>query len=241
MEKKGFPIGISGNALKIIAMLAMFIDHAAFQFVPWSSPWYMPLRMIGRLAFPIFAFMIAEGCVYTRNRARYLGMIFGLGAICQIAYTVAMKHFYMGILMVFSLSIATIYCIDGLKAVKRTLPRCLLVLALAGIAFIVLFMPSIFAKQGFDLDYGTLGFLLPIVLYYLHKDRWPRLIALTAILIGLSLVYRRYQFYALFTVPLLALYNGKRGKWKLKYLFYVFYPAHLAFIYLLAILLQQFA
>ncbi len=233
MEKKAFPIGLSGNALKIIAMLAMFIDHLGLLLFP-GHPIF---RMIGRLAFPIFAFMIAEGCVYTRNRARYLGMIFGLGAICQLVATVATGDLHQGILLVFSLSIATIYCIDGLKTVKRTLPRCLLVLALSGIAFVVLFLPTILSKRGFVLDYGTLGFLLPIVLYYLHGDRLPRLIATAAILVGLSLIYGDIQFYSLFALPLLALYNGKRGKWKLKYLFYVFYPAHLAFLYLVAMLL----
>jgi len=58
---------LSGNMLKIIAALAMLCDHVGLLFFPSQDIF----RIIGRLAFPIFAFMIAEGCKYTRNKAKY--------------------------------------------------------------------------------------------------------------------------------------------------------------------------
>ena len=233
MEKKAFPIGLTGNMLKIIAMLAMFIDHAGLLLFPR----YMIFRMIGRLAFPIFAFMIAEGCFYTKNRARYLGMIFGLGAICQLVATVATGDLVQGILLTFSCSIAIIYCVDTLKKETRTVPRCLLVCALAGIAFLVLGLPHLLEDYGFRFDYGTLGVLLPVLLYYLRGDRLSPLIAMAVVLVALSYLYTPIQLCSLLALPLLALYNGKRGKWKLKYLFYIFYPAHLVLLYLIAMLI----
>ena len=88
---------LSGNALKIIAMIAMFMDHMGSQLFP-SVHW---LRAIGRVAFPIFAYMIAEGYTYTRNRLRYWLTIAGLGIICQIAATIATRTLHQGILITF--------------------------------------------------------------------------------------------------------------------------------------------
>ena len=70
---------LSGNMLKIIAAVTMLVDHAGILFFPSQNIY----RIIGRLAFPIFAYMIAEGCKYTRNKIRYFAMIFGLAAVCQ--------------------------------------------------------------------------------------------------------------------------------------------------------------
>ena len=64
-QPKGF---ISGNQLKIIALVAMTWDHMGKQLFPQIG-W---LQIVGRLAFPIFAYMIAEGCAYTKNRKKYL-------------------------------------------------------------------------------------------------------------------------------------------------------------------------
>ena len=73
---------LNGNALKIIAAVTMFIDHFGLMFYPKN----MLFRMIGRLAMPLFAFMIAESARYTRNKIKHFALLFGLGAICQIVY-----------------------------------------------------------------------------------------------------------------------------------------------------------
>ena len=82
MKKHQF---LTGNMLKLLAAFSMLLDHAGLLFFPTE----MGFRIAGRLAFPIFAFMIAEGCKYTRNRWRYWGMIAALAAVCQIVYFVA--------------------------------------------------------------------------------------------------------------------------------------------------------
>ena len=75
-EKPNFAI-LNGNTLKIIAAIAMLCDHVGLMFFPQVSIF----RIIGRLAFPIFAFMIAEGAHYTKRKARYFLTIFSLAAI----------------------------------------------------------------------------------------------------------------------------------------------------------------
>lgn len=73
---------LTKNQLKILAMVCMTIDHIGAAFFP-QAVW---LRVIGRLAFPLFSYCIAEGCRYTRNKARYFGSVFACGAVCVIAF-----------------------------------------------------------------------------------------------------------------------------------------------------------
>ena len=73
---------VSGNTLKIIAMISMLIDHAGLLLFNDNEV----MRIIGRLAFPVFAFLIAEGCFYTKNKLRHFLEIFILGAVCQVVY-----------------------------------------------------------------------------------------------------------------------------------------------------------
>ena len=91
---------LNGNTLKILAAVTMFIDHFGLMFYPQN----MVYRAIGRLAMPLFAFMIAEGARYTRNKARHFCLLFGLGAICQIVYFVFSGDTYLNILLTFSMS-----------------------------------------------------------------------------------------------------------------------------------------
>ena len=108
-------LNLSGNALKIIACISMLIAHVGLMFFPRV----LFIRYIGRLAFPIFAFLISEGCRYTKNKLRYFLSIFLLGAVCQIAYTIAYpSSVYLGILIAFSFSILIIY---SLELVKKSL------------------------------------------------------------------------------------------------------------------------
>ena len=115
--------GLTGNQLKLIAMAAMTIDHIGVQLFPNV----LLLRIIGRLALPIFAYMIAQGCRYTKNKARYLLTIAAVAALCQIVYFVAMDSLYQCILVTFSLSIVLIYVLDDAiqkpRSIKPLLPR----------------------------------------------------------------------------------------------------------------------
>ena len=82
-RSKGIGI-LSGNALKIIAAISMVIDHTGVIFFPDV----LIFRIIGRLGLPIFAFMIAEGCRYTKNKLKYFLSLLILGTACQLVYDV---------------------------------------------------------------------------------------------------------------------------------------------------------
>ena len=120
VQTKKFP-GFTGNELKLIALISMTCDHVGLQLLPDVQL----LRILGRLAFPIFAYMIAEGCRYTRNRKKYLLRMVSLAALCQVVYFFAMGSLYQCILVTFSLSIGLIYAMDRWQTRGDTLPGCL--------------------------------------------------------------------------------------------------------------------
>ena len=184
--------------------------------------------------------MIAEGCRYTHDRGRYLGRLLGMAALCQIAYFAAMCSLYQCIFVTFSLSVCLIYALDN--AVRRRTPVSVLsaAAAVAAVVFVTEGLPRILIHTDFDVDYGLWGVMLP-VLVYLGRGKWGKL-ALFAVGVGLlGLHYGGTQWWGLLSIPLLALYNGKKGTWNIGPLFYWYYPAHLVAIYGLSMLLERAA
>ena len=225
--QKSLFTGLNNNQLKIIAMVSMLIDHIGLVFFPNIRV----LRYIGRLAFPIFAYMIAEGCRYTQNRKRYLGMIAGMAIIFQLVFLVFMKSIYQGILVNFSLSIATIFVIESLIKNKKVLNRILAIVFLCAILFIYLYLPYALKEKGFYIDYGIWGLLIPIFVYF-APNKYLRAAFCGLLLIFMSLFSNKVMhWWSLMAIPLFLLYNEKRGSKNLKYLFYIFYPLHLVIIY----------
>ena len=98
----------SGNTLKIIGCIFMLIDHIGLFLLPNVAI----LRYIGRIAYPIFAFMLAEGCTFTKNRLKHFLLIFGMAIIIQVVYFLAIKDYSFSIFLVFSISIILIYLYD---------------------------------------------------------------------------------------------------------------------------------
>lgn len=231
-DSKMKKISLTNNQLKIIAMFSMLSDHIGKVLLPQ----YPILQIIGRIAFPIFAFMIAEGCFYTKNKMRYFLTIFLLGIGCQTVYLITEKSLYQNILITFSLSIILIFCTENYKNKKDKTSGVILSFAISGVFIICILLPVIFIDQGFIIDYGVCGVLLPIAIYY-APDKLRKLIYTVVLLILLTLdLGGGIQWYSLLAIPLLALYNQKRGKYNIKPLFYIFYPAHLVVIYLITVL-----
>ena len=224
-------VGLSGNQLKLIAMLAMLADHVGLILFPQMTA----LRMVGRLAFPIFAYMIAEGCRYTRNRSLYLAQMSALGAGCQIVAAFFGDGWHLNVLITFSMAILTVFAIDGFLKKKNAVSLILMTLAIAGVAFVELVAPVWFAKQGFHPDYGVLGLMLPVLVYF-AREKWGKLFFTALILVAMAWSSGGIQWWSLLTLPLLFFYSGQRGRLKMKYAFYVFYPLHLAVVYLIGVL-----
>ena len=228
---------LSGNVLKIIAMVSMLIDHIGMYFFPQVDI----LRIIGRLSYPIFAFMIAEGCKHTKNKLRYFLMIFILAIIVQVVYYIGERELFMCVLVSFSLSIPMVYTVGFLKSVifeEKNARRVAL-----SILFLVL---SVGATIGVNLvlevDYGIMGCFLPVLASLLHAPKegmeklkkydtiWGNVLIFSIGCLALALIKGGIQIFSLLSIPLLLLYSGKRGKYNIKYLFYLFYPLHLAIL-----------
>lgn len=224
-------IRLNGNQLKIIALVAMTLDHMGEILFP-GQIW---LKIIGRLSFPIFAYMIAEGCRYTRNKARYLGLLLGEGLVLQLVFFLVTGGLLQGILITFSLSILLIYTMEGIQKERSADRVVCFVLVLAVVVFLTVVLPRLWKGRGFAVDYGICGVLAP-ALVYVGRNRMEKLGLLALGLVFLSLSIGGIQYFCLLALPLLWLYDGSRGKRKMKYLFYIYYPLHLAVLYGIAMI-----
>ena len=223
--------GLTGNQLKILAMIAMTCDHVGLELLPGSV---LP-RIVGRLAFPIFAYMVAEGCRYTRSRGKYLGKMAGMAVLCQIVYYLVSGSLYQCIFVTFTLSICLIYALDYGQTRRAAALPVLGLLEL--VCFVCEGLPRLLTGTDFAVDYGIWGVLLPVMVYCGETRRQK----LTLLMLGLCLLgfaYGGIQWFGLLAALLLALYNGQRGKWKIGGLFYFYYPAHLVVIYGIGLLLS---
>lgn len=218
---------LSGNVLKVIAALSMLIDHIGYILLPQVEI----LRIIGRLAFPIFAFMISEGCMYTQNKARYLLTTSALALLCQIVYYLFDKSLDMCILVTFSLSILTIYALQNFKNAISAKDCSAILRVLAGGMFLLVIILVYLLNQRLFIDYGFWGCMAPVAASLLREneaDIYKRVLLMGVVLVIIAITHGGNQFYSLLAVPLLLLYSGERGRWKMKYFFYIFYPLHLA-------------
>lgn len=222
-------LGLTNNQLKLIAMLAMTVDHIGYILFPRV----MWMRMVGRLAFPIFAYMIAEGCAYTKNINKYL-VTMGLMALAsQVVDFAVTKSLYMNIMITFTMSISLIILVKNATKQRKTLWWILFGLGVAAAFVITQVGPRV--VEGFGVDYDFIGVILPVCVY-LAKNKWTKLGVCTLCLCLLPIGTWWGQWLALLAIPLLALYNNTRGKWRIKWLFYFYYPLHLAVLWLIAIL-----
>ena len=132
--RKWFNVGaLSNNQLKMIALVCMTIDHIGAYILTDC----IILRIIGRISFPIFAYMIAEGCTYTKNRKKYLGIMAITAFLYQTAYFVITGSLAQFILVTFTLSILLIYVTDYAKINRQLF---LLTTGLWGFLFLSLCM-----------------------------------------------------------------------------------------------------
>lgn len=217
---------LSSFQLKLTAMLAMTVDHIGLILFPDITIF----RIIGRISFPIFAYMIAEGCRYTRNIYRYFACVFAIGAVCQTVEFAASGRLYQCVMITFSLSIFII------SVLKRTYEeKCsifLPILALAAVFALCELVPHLLKSSDFGVDYGFIGVMLPVIIYMASSDKL-RLFSAAVGTAALSLSIGGLEWYSLAAIPVLALYNGERGRHPLKGLFYIYYPLHIGALYLI--------
>ena len=229
---------LTGNELKIIAAFAMLIDHIGLIFFPTEQAF----RIVGRLAFPIFAFMIAEGCEYTKHKLRYFLTVAVLAAVCQCFYYLFENSLYMCILVTFSLSIPTVYALQFFKESVLsggTLKRIFGALVFLGAVFAVYTL-----NRFFEIDYGFWGCMTPVFASIFRNSHEKtdsiriNVLSMGICLVAVSVALGANQYYSLLALFLLFRYSGERGNRKMKYFFYIFYPAHLVVLHGISMLLQ---
>ncbi len=202
---------MSASIFKIIAMLTMLIDHIGMILFPDV----VILRIIGRFAFPIFAYFVAEGCLYTSNIKKYLLRM----SICAAAFQIVQWFVCESLTpsVVWTYVCAVLFVMIHKWAKQKWNVRC--VLPAAYTVFISLLLFIIRA------DYYCFGFLFIIAAYLMHKH-WIKWIPMVLCLFFAGFFFA-HQFWGLLAIPLLMLYNGKPDKLKLGRVMYYFYPAHL--------------
>lgn len=214
--------GLTGNQLKLLAMLAMTVDHIGYILLPQ----HRILRIIGRLAFPIFAYMIAEGCQYTRSMGRYLLSLLTVAFVCQVI-TLAAGSLHMNVLVTFAAAVSLIWLAQTARKKGGLWWKLGLGAAVTLCFFVAELLPYAFPSTDLAVDYGFPGILLPLLLYFC-KTKTQKLCITALVMALLSGFIWDIQWFSLLALPLLAMYNGRRGGHKMKWLFYIYYPAHLA-------------
>lgn len=206
---------LSGSSLKVIAMVTMVIDHTACYFI--SGGWeYECMRGIGRIAFPIFAFLIAEGYRHTRRKWDYGRNLLIFAFISEIPWMLLHTDGSHNVLFTLLAGLCCIAIPDKLKSHKILPLLFILVIALA--------------TSTLNTDYGIQGVAL-VLMFYLFKNK-----PLLQLLFALPLFYDFHPLGILASFGLISLYNGERGFIKgsySKFLFYAFYPCHLMVIWAL--------
>ena len=239
--------GLNGFALKIIAIITMLIDHIGAGLFP-SQIW---LRMIGRLAFPIFAFLICEGFIHTRDVKRYALRLGIFALISEIPFNLLHSYYLFdpsaqNIFLTLLIGLLTIYGVNkfaaaGPRSRGENLNAAAGPRSRGGNAFdslniiqVLILLAGLLTAQFLRTDYGAFGVAIIFIYYFLRGKRKLALIFMAAanILLGaldFSMGFLPLQALAgLAAFPLL-LYNGNKGP-SVKYLFYVFYPAHITII-----------
>ena len=213
---------MSGFWLKILAMISMLIDHTGMVLFPQMQG----LRVLGRLAFPLYCFLLAEGAVHTSDSKRYLGRLLGFALLSEIPFDLACHNtaLWMQSQNVFFTMFLGLAACELLKRFAQERPFWSLVgvAGLAGLAEIL------------QTDYGAFGVGLVIVFYICRTSPARGTILFTILNTGFSLLnHMTLQLAAPVAVLSILLYNGQRGRALNKYVFYWVYPIHLLLLFFL--------
>lgn len=224
---------LNGNTLKLIAIIAMTIDHIAWLIFPLESMVAQICHIFGRLTFPIMSYMIVEGYHHTRDVKKYLLRLALCAVIAHLAYAFCFQHPILfdfqkrivdstSVLWGFTFGLLALILYHK-KQMKQWLKGLLILLC------IICSIPS-------DWSWVCVVFLLVIDKNY-HNFRkqmfWMLVFGWSYALVYclVSSWWNGYQFAIVLAFPLLYFYNGERGKWKgMKWLFYFYYPLHLVLI-----------
>lgn len=223
--------GLSGSALKVIAMISMVIDHIALYLMEHGTILYETMRCIGRIAFPVFAFLIVEGFIHTRSRYRYFFTLLGFAVISEIPwYMLNDADGTHNVMFTLALGVATLMVLENLQ-------QCSLIL----IFLWTLGMAELASWLG--VDYEWRGIIL-IIIFYLFQSQTintniHKIYNIPKFTICFIIIVHNGLVGAILAIYFISLYNNFRGFINIrimKYTFYIFYPFHLIIIYIFKLL-----
>lgn len=251
---------VSAAVLKIIAMVIMVIDHVSVMFYQYLSEYYDLMRIIGRISFPIFAYLITDGMIHSKNKIKYILQMLIIGFVIQIV-EVYILHMSDGeIMSTLGFSALIIYFLQK--------PSWKLKL-LAVVPFVIIILGDFDLKlTPFYFQYGIygsiviVGFYLCYLLSYklidwfnlnkdMEKHEFVKTNKFMLIRNGISSIFFiiinilygllrqkiqfgiKYQVFSIIAVLFILLYNGTRGYNKpwFKWFCYIFYPLQFILIY----------
>ncbi|MBR3963396.1 MAG: conjugal transfer protein TraX [Oscillospiraceae bacterium] len=239
---KNFKIELTSFHLHILAMALMLCDHMWITVIP-GNDW---LTDIGRIAFPIFAFMNVEGFFHTKNLKKYAKRLFIFALVSEIPFNLVVSGgifypFHQNVLWTFLFGVGLMWINEEVK--DKKIPARILV---AGITLVMGFILGILSFC----DYHYAGIFTILVFYFFRGRKWWNFVlqALclwyinTEILSGFYYVWEIFgkeievlrQGFAIFALIPIWLYRGKQGSYNkgIKALYYWFYPAHLFVLWL---------
>lgn len=238
--------GITGSTLKLIAIIAMFIDHVGAIVLArmlMSGPggqigmmqanmkliyFYLALRFIGRLGFPIFCYLLIEGFQYTRNVKKYAGRLFLFALISELPFDLGFTGslFYTDYQNVFFTLFIGLLVIAGFRLAEGKTEWNKGLRTVFGVCVLV---AGAVAAELLKTDYGAMGVLTIVIMYLFRKNRMLEAGAGCVMLTAMQWM----EISSFFVLIPIRLYNGRRG-WNIKWLFYAFYPLHILLLYLIA-------
>ena len=243
-EKQILIHGLNGNQLKLIAVVSMLCDHAAIRLLAyglipalyaagedalaerWNQVFWI-LRSVGRMAFPIYVFLLTEGFCHTRNRSRYALRLGAFALISEVPFDLLVygKLWDFQSQNVFFTLFLGVFMLTAVDWISRNTDA-----ALAQYRQMAVIVAAALLAWFLRTDYDAAGIMLIAVLF------WFRLTPDAACLAGFVLMAAA-EFRPVY-IPGLAVsfflircYNGTRGAWKGKWFFYLVYPVHLLVLY----------
>lgn len=210
-QSTSLSFGLSGSALKVIALVSMLVDHSAYYLLEHGTALYEAMRCFGRIAFPVFAFLIAEGFVHTRNRLRYFLRLLGFAVVSEVPwYLLNGADGTHNVMFTLALGVGALAIFDKYHQRKF-------------VCFCMIAMIAIFATC-LGTDYEWRGISLIVICYMMREHRPLLLLFVLPLMIYYGMVG------AIMAAIVLSLYDGTRGFIQgstAKFGFYAFYPVHL--------------
>lgn len=237
--------GLNSNQLKVIAIIAMTIDHLVSVIWPGYPKewWILCLHIVGRLTAPTMWFLIAEGYHYTHNLKKYIGRLFVFAIISHFAYNFAFGIPFIPFQTTVLNQTSVIWSLAwGVVALALTDDKYFSLKKWQKTAVVLVICVITFCS-----DWSCIAVMAILGIYSYRGNLKKQVSEMMAYVCGYAIVYFLFvdkvygilQLFVIICVPFIKQYNGERGKWKgMKWFFYLYYPAHLVVCGIIRILLH---